>query len=126
MKVLVLDDRPERHLNLRKEYKRDEVTHCFCTASARFHVTHWQYDVLQLGHDLEEYEAWCPPGYIYDPHAVPPCIERTGHDFAMWLARNPPPNMPLIVIHSVNPDGAKNMQDVLVAAGFRVERLPAE
>jgi hypothetical protein len=123
LKVLVLDDLPARHDTLRNRHRQSSVTHCFCLQSAIWHVQRERFDVLQLDHDLEDYEQrWT----CEDGHSELAYVERTGMDFAVWLAKNPPVVLPKIIIHSANPLGAQAMERVLRAAGFDVTKNPEE
>ena len=131
MRILILDDMPARHDNLRSRYIGADFVSCFNVESAVYHAKRWQYDIIHLDHDLEDYEAhlvtdavWLPKPKGSRGHTQEiRYSERTGEDFARWLVANPPVNKPRCIVHSANPDGAARMVRVLRDAGFRVERM---
>jgi CheY-like chemotaxis protein len=71
------------------------------------------YDLIMLDHDLG--------GEIY----VDISEDNTGTHFAKWMARNYRFKDVPIIIHSHNPVGAENMQEILIDGDFtNVTQLP--
>lgn len=115
MKVLILEDSPERNIAFTNALMRHNLTIATSVFSPRG-ATHYladggPYDLLLLDHDL---------GTV-NPHTLE---EETGADFANYLATQDFETKPQIIIHSWNPEGAENMKIVLEAAGFPVTVQP--
>ncbi|MBC7931965.1 MAG: hypothetical protein H7Z38_15510 [Rubrivivax sp.] len=73
------------------------------------------YEAIMLDHDLAEEH------YLSDISDD----ERTGYAVARWLADNPTSQRDaLIIIHSLNYEGARRMLAVLRDAGREVEHVP--
>jgi len=104
MKIFVLDDMQERHDAYRKKFPDAEIISLYDAIEAIAHLTKhlYEYDLLCLDHDLGN--------RIY----VDINDENTGSTVAKFLA-DKEIKCP-IVIHSLNIDGAKNMQSYLPKA----------
>lgn len=103
--VLVLEDDPERI----KQFKKRLIGNTFQIVSdadaAILALTYNKWDVLFLDHDLG--------GETY----VPSSNANTGYQVAKFLHDNPKYKpSEAIIIHSLNPGGAENMQAVLPEA----------
>ena len=100
MKILVLEDDPQRHKVFKRnligsEYKIVETAED-CIACLK--ESSWS--VLFLDHDLGGKQmVESGPG--------------TGYEVAEWISKNPDQGPNEIVLHTFNPSGAKNMQRVL-------------
>jgi len=103
MKILILEDSPERH----KAFLRWLIGHVVkITENAKdaielLRAEDW--DILFLDHDLGGEEMVVSGN-------------GTGFEVAKWLAENPDNHPSKIVIHSYNPAGAMNMKSVLPTA----------
>ena len=113
MRILILDDDPDRHKGFAEKHPDDEIVHCTHFNQALDALrTAGPFDWAFLDHDLD----LCQPrpdeysgGGMYGGGK----IAFDGHDFAFHLKKNPALCPPRILIHSWNPDGAKNMEAVL-------------
>lgn len=77
------------------------------------------FDTIFMDHDL----GGVPPGY-YGAH-TDPNSEMTGSEVARWMAESKLDRNVQVFIHSMNPEGAKSMQNILVDAGFKfVKAIP--
>lgn len=107
LRVLILDDERARHDAFDRQYAGAEVWHAY---DGKQFQSAWakvpRFDVVSFDHDL---------GY-----------SETGVEVAQWMvARMTESTRPhLCVVHGWNPDGAKAIARLLVAAGLDVERIP--
>ena len=103
MNILILEDNPERikifQKNLMDETIVVEHTEYACVANCLLEDKKW--DVLFLDHDLG--------GEAY----VSTDNENTGSGVARYLANHPDRKPPLIIIHSMNANGAVNIKSLL-------------
>ena len=89
-----------------------------CLMDARAHV-----EALSLDHDL----GWCDDcvkaaridedGVILNPIVSQCAHVKSGYDMACWLEEYDMFGPPVIVIHSVNPEGASRMKTALEHGG---------
>lgn len=116
MKMLFLDDMPERHEKVRRLFIGRDVTHVFSAEEAAQAMKATKYDVVSLDHDLAEEQ--------YSPDYAGGGSDGTM--LAKWMAEHlPKDKMPnLVMIHSLNPDGSKRMHKTLQDAGFRAVKKP--
>ena len=102
MKILILDDDLTRHEAFKKNFNHHELTHAETAEDTIQHLTNNEFDAVFLDHDLG--------GMTYvDSHGDIP----TGYTVAKWLNENQERKPNIIYIHSMNPPGAKKMQDLL-------------
>lgn len=119
MKVLFLDDNPERHRAMDEIYQpKHEVFHCYTLndfVGALENVDH--FDVVSLDHDLNDFET---ESLAHDGS------EATGLDACGFLVREHiRVKLPrCIMVHSVNPCVAHNMRAFLQGRGFAVNWVP--
>ena len=103
MKILILDDMSIRH----KAFKQNLIGHvvkCVETVKETIDSLNEEtWDYLFLDHDLGG-DVMVPSG------------PGTGYEVAQWLNKNVDKQPANIVIHSFNPDGAKNMASLLPKA----------
>ena len=102
MKILILDDDLNRHELFKLNYAKHELTHVFTAEAAIDALKNNTFDVVCLDHDLggmQMVDSWG--------------TEPTGYDVAKWIAMHPERKPKLIYIHSYNPDGARNMHNIL-------------
>jgi CheY-like chemotaxis protein len=97
MKILILEDNPERH----KIFKKFYVEHELCivetsTEAIEILQTHI-FDAIFLDHDL---------GGQQMVESGP----NTGYEVAKWLEENPEHSCSNIIIHSLNPVGRDKMK----------------
>ncbi|PYS82286.1 MAG: hypothetical protein DMF67_13550 [Acidobacteria bacterium] len=114
-RVLVVEDDETRCAWFRERLggRRLDVT-CDVPTAIRW-LAERDYVAVLLDHDLAEEH------YFNDS----PDDERTGYAVARWLADNPTSQRDaLIVIHSLNYEGARRMLEVLRAAGRDAEHIP--
>lgn len=115
LKILFLDDDATR-CDLAMEWFGGEDLTIVNTAIAAVRALEREdtaFNLIFLDHDLDPYVNEAPFG--------------TGRDVADWLAERSTRFVavgptPKVVIHSWNPDGGKQMFDVLHDAGFDVDR----
>jgi CheY-like chemotaxis protein len=103
MRVLILEDSPERHKVFRRKLRNVYyvITDDAPTTIELLNRHYW--DVLFLDHDLQG-KAFVRSG------------RGTGYEVANWLAHHPHRMPKQIIIHSMNPAGARNMKRVLPRA----------
>lgn len=125
MKILFLDDAPWRHKLVRA--RMEDVT----MKAAGVEVVHvWTvdecvealqskgpFDHIYLDHDLNQYVN--VHGRVSKYAATYGEHNLDGADVASWMARNMQ-ERPRVTVHSFNPDGARQMVDILKDAGFPV------
>ena len=114
-RVLVVEDDEARCAWFRERLRgrKLDVT-CDVRTAIRW-LAERDYVAVLLDHDLAEEH------YFNDS----PDDERTGYAVARWLADNPTSQRDaLIVIHSLNYEGARRMLEVLRAAGRDAEHIP--
>ncbi len=102
MKILILDDDTDRHAQFKLNYASHELTHVLTADEAIEALKHNIFDVVCLDHDLggmQMVDSWG--------------TEPTGYLVAKWIAMNPDRKPKMIYIHSFNPDGARNMHNIL-------------
>ena len=119
MKILVLDDDPDRHHTFKQILSGHQVTHVTsvdkCVAALKDH----RFDLVFLDHDLADFSN---ENYVVGMYGYQ---ELTGTDVARFMANDLPiaqrPHE--VIVHSWNPDGAKRMVSTLQDAGFNVRFL---
>ena len=94
-RVMILDDSRDRHAPIAALHPNDDIEHCYSAAEALYALmTHDRFDRVYLDHDLGE--------------------EMSGCGVAWAIAHMELHMRPLVaVVHSVNPDGAKRMAQIL-------------
>ena len=102
MKVLFLDDDPNRMKYARLYFSKDELSEAETAEQAiKMLEKYSPYDLVLLDHDLG--------GKVYCPSD-----EVSGYAVAKHISEMPKEKLPLrVVIHSFNPAGAENMIRVL-------------
>lgn len=114
MRILIVDDMPERHAGFRKILGGHVLTHAMCVSEAVANLKWNDYDMLCLDHDLGDVDF----------------VEgrfQTGADIAAWLQRNPARCPGKVLVHSHNPAGVKNIVDSLAdlkKTGVEVVKKP--
>lgn len=111
-RLLLLEDDPERRKWFTFAFTGWHIDWATTVEEAIEFAQKNIYDLIHLDHDLGDFSTVPKtPGYL-EKHTV----ERTGYDFAKWLARSESPQQRVpVVIHSMNPGGAQRMYDVLWA-----------
>lgn len=102
-KILVLEDSPERQFKFRHNLDGHSVTITAYAQACIYELMYKEWDWLFLDHDLG--------GDIMVESGI-----NTGYEVAQFLAAHPDMQPPRIIIHSLNPVGAKNMKAVLPKA----------
>jgi len=130
LKMLVLDDDPERHSVFDRSFTKADIDHAWSYWDAIALLSSTRYDVAYLDHDLGDFSSGnelldgidrptdddredVPGQYLRDR-------EFTGTDVACFIARELTSEFrpARIVVHSWNPDGARRMRAILAAAGI--------
>jgi len=125
MRILVLDDDPDRHKAFQRNLYNHEVVSVLTYDAFIEAVTEQnRFDLAFLDRDLNMFEAKSlgPVDSMYGE--VP--RELTGEDVVVWLLNDcPSEKMPMSFhVHSWNPDPAIRMESRLRAAGHSVTRFP--
>jgi len=100
MKVLILDDMEVRHEGFRKKFNRysDTIVSTYTVKQCIKELDQDRFDMICLDHDLGG--------------------KKSGYDVCKWLINNPEKARSIIIIHTNNPVGAKNMYDILRKQGI--------
>ncbi len=108
MKIMILDNEPERHDVFGDRWAEHELTHVWTYAQAIEALERETFDRLALDHDLAL--------------RLPEPGELTGYDVARYLVeRVPRERWPKqVVLHSHNGRGRRAMAELLLAAGGMV------
>lgn len=105
MKILILEDDPERHLSFKKNLAFAKVLKIVTTVpDAIYELSHNTWDVLFLDHDLG--------GEVF----VDSNESLTGYHVAVWLEEHQEYKPKNIIIHSLNYIGAARMKAALPEA----------
>ena len=102
MKILILDDDMLRHYQFKQNFIGHAITDVQTVEAAIRYLKTEKFDAAFLDHDLGGHS-------MVDSFGE----EATGYTLAKWLSENPERKPEHIYIHSYNPVGAKNMQDLL-------------
>lgn len=98
MRVLILEDDPDRHRAFRKRLGEPTIVTTAPECIKLLEAEEW--DELYLDHDLG--------GEVYVPSGP-----GTGYEVACWLEANPARHPRRIVLHSLNPVGRARMKSAL-------------
>lgn len=119
MRVLVLEDSPERHEGFRFYYGGGDLTIVDNYFDCIQALGKGEYDLVCLDHDLNDFgKRSVGPGMYGD-------TEYNGADVAWWMATQYD-RRPVVLVHSWNPPGAKAIAQTLEKAGFKVVVKPYE
>lgn len=129
MKILIVDDNPERHEGFVKIFNKDhELVHAWTYSQSIEYMTSNKFDFVCLDHDLGDYlvpkesrvevnsrnfKLTFSPDYYCDTMYG---FERKfydGRDIAKWMIKNLKDPPQKILIHSWNESGAKEMHAIL-------------
>jgi hypothetical protein len=112
MRILFLDDSPERHRKTEPLLIGHDVTWTWTAPEAISARDGPRFDIAMLDHDLG--------GRVYT-HDEPPSPEGTGQDVATFIAQKMPGNRQprYVVIHSFNGVGSMLMYYALEGNGYR-------
>ena len=97
MKILILDDDLNRHGFFNNALRHEDVTNVYTSKECIEELKKEDWDIVFLDHDLG--------GQVYVESG-----EYTGYEVALFLEQNPEYKPPKVIIHSLNPQGARNMQ----------------
>jgi len=114
MKILILDDDQTRHDLFKKKFylNSDELYHAYTAEQCINELGRTKFDMVCLDHDLDKTQ-------MVDSG------DGTGYEVCEWLSNNIEHACGLIVIHSFNPIGARNMHNILLSAGINSFIRPA-
>lgn len=101
MKILILEDNPQRHIQFEEDLKNHDICIVDVVDTTISLLKNEKWDALFLDHDLG--------GHV----RVEPGTEPTGYDVAVFLEENKHLQPPLMVIHSHNTVGAERMKAAL-------------
>ncbi|MEW6737777.1 MAG: cyclic-phosphate processing receiver domain-containing protein [Acidobacteriota bacterium] len=100
MKIFILEDNLKRIEQFCKLFSNKNIIYTACTKEAISILTTECFDIIFLDHDLSEITTLRADG--------------TGYEVANFLGNfDTPNNRALIVIHTMNPEGADSMMGVL-------------
>ena len=100
MNILILEDDPNRHKAFRNRLIGTNLKIVETAAEAIAALNNQTWDYLFLDHDLG--------GMTYVTSG-----KGTGYEVAEWLAKNESKQPSHIILHTLNPVGAQNMQALL-------------
>lgn len=114
MRILFLDDNPQRHDAADECFDGAEVVHAWTYWDAIGLLEDERFDVIYLDHDLNDWESASVITGMYGSR------ELTGLDVARFIARQLRRDMSpgRIVVHSWNPAGASSMVQILKSVGI--------
>ncbi len=115
MKIFILDDAHDRHTLLRsflnKEVVEAQISSAYNYDEGIRLVSSQDFDLMFLDHDL---------GEVYYEHYA---ARKNGTSFVRELTTLPMLRPKAIFIHSMNPDGANRMIDVLEYYNYTVSKF---
>jgi CheY-like chemotaxis protein len=112
MKILILEDNPDRIEFFKRIYKNHEL---FITADINeaYHIAeNIELDIIFLDHDLE------PNNFVALKEG------RTGYDFCKSLVEGKLQRQAIIYVHSMNPVGGQAMVNLLRDNGYEAQWVP--
>jgi len=101
MKVLILEDNEDRNVIFRKNLNGVDISITDDVKELKNLLSSSKWDVLFLDHDLG------------DEINVSTDREDTGSEVARWLSENPDKIPDIVILHSMNEDGRKNMKRLI-------------
>lgn len=110
MKILILEDDPDRVKRFKSHLIEHDVTYTDDTKACIQLLNSDTFDAVFLDHDLF--------GKTYVKSG-----ENTGYEVAEWLGNNPDKKPDLIIIHSLNGNGAKLMQEAIKSNSYYIPFL---
>jgi CheY-like chemotaxis protein len=108
MRILILDDDLSRHKHFKANLIGHELTHTETAQECIDQIANNElFDYIFLDHDLG--------GNVYVESG-----KNTGYEVAQYLANNPDkiPGKRKVLVHSLNPVGAKNMARIIPGAAL--------
>lgn len=119
-RVLVLDDMAERHEVFKKKLAAS-IDHAVLFSQAQQMILNNDpYDTIFLDHDLGDAQE--NADYFVDEYGRR--VEYNGAHFAYWLVHQRDKLPKNVIVHSVNPDGAKRIEATLRAHRIPVDVIP--
>ena len=113
MRILFLDDDPDRHELMDNRYPSDEIIHVYTLDAYREALGKYDsFDMISLDHDLNDFTELDYHSYICDS-------EGTGRDACGYLIKFLHKAPARIHIHSSNEDGARDMMEFLDSRGVK-------
>jgi len=117
MKILILDDLKSRHDVFDNLFKDHDVFHAFTVSDFVSKLKDDVFDLICLDHNLGETETWID-GWNNKR-------EFNGVDAAVKICELEDHALPKkVMIHSMNPVGARSMLNLLYARGISVDWQP--
>ena len=114
MRILILDDDPNRHKAFKRLFIGHLDTHVETASDCIEALRYKDWDILFIDRDLSD---WGRPYHE----------AGTGNDVAEWLWENPDRIPPHVIVHSINVSGSRAIYTVIRAnapKGTVVERFP--
>ena len=121
MRILVVDDEQARHNYFIQAYAGHQVAHAYGYYEAVDALDKGpKFDIVQLDHDLGDHRT---PDHMVEMYGR---YELTGWHVAHHMATEMSCDMrpDKVIVHSVNPDGARSIHMFLERQGFDVVRQP--
>lgn len=120
MKILILDDNMDRHEAFARHYIGHDVQHVTHALSCIAALGAARFDIVHLDHDLGDFESENGEAdYWVDGWGSR--REYNGQNVALALVDLPDELLPgQVIIHSVNPEGARRMLAIVANAGIPV------
>lgn len=124
MRILILDDNEDRHRVFAEKYFEHELVHAYGYYEATDALSkNGKFDLVHLDHDLGDFPQLHKPDREASMYGS---RELTGYDVAVYMFLDLPVHKrpDLVIVHSINPDGAHSIEMFLERHGFGVRRVP--
>ena len=125
MRILFLDDNHDRHRIFAENYKGNEIVHVFTASAAQKALLESpRFELVSLDHDLGDFANLNgEPEYWVDDYGRK--REFDGQFVAAEVAGLPDELRPdHVIVHSVNPEGARRMVQIIERVGIPVRYEP--
>lgn len=117
MKILILDDLDVRHVAFAKIYAEHEVTSVYVYDDFLVKINECKWDLIHLDHDLGDFVS-CASTYVDGWGNI---CDYNGQHAAMRVCELDDAMKPdNVIVHSVNPYGARVMVQMIKNAGIPV------
>jgi len=111
MKILILEDDPERHKLFRRNLIGHEVVITTTSENCIDFLQSNEYDILMLDHDLG-FELYQIPG------------DKTGYGVVKWIVQHKERCPKQIFVHSLNGPAANMMINLFTDNGIKAQHVP--
>jgi len=107
MKILILDDDLQRHAGFKSLLSGHHLSHSFTYSEFVSALNSEEFDLVCLDYDLDIKHN---PDTVLDRNGI---RSLNGADVAAWISANPDKCPRDILVHSMNPDGAEQIAEIL-------------